>query len=64
MDESGTNNRVLAAFGRQRHRTFDLSTGTNRGINNRLGGLIDDLVIVGADLDAESLMDFFVRSSG
>lgn len=60
VGEGRTNNGVTATFGRQRHRTFNRSAGTDRSIDNRFGRLVDDLVIVGADFDPQTLVDFFV----
>ena len=50
-----TDDRVQVALGRQRDGAGNASTGLLSGLNDELGGLIDDLVIIALQADPDLL---------
>src|SRR6202011_5648585 len=48
--------RVAMLFGGQRHRAPDLGLGPQHGLADLLGRLVDDLVVVGLETDADLLL--------
>src|SRR5688500_5802126 len=53
VDERPTENRVLVDLGRQRDRTRDRRTGAPRGVGDLARRLIEQLVVVGLEPDAD-----------
>jgi len=60
VDEGGADDRVFALFSREWDRSFDRRTRSERGVDDRLRTLIDDLVIVRPNLDAEPRVRLFL----
>ena len=60
VDERRAVDRELAFLGRERNRAPDLSSRTLSGLDDRLSGLVNDLVVVGTDLDTDLHASFCV----
>src|SRR5439155_20622462 len=55
VDVRRTDQRVLADLGRERHRTPDLRLGTQDGLDDLLRRLVNDLVVIGLEPNADRL---------
>ena len=56
MHESGTQDRVLRLLGRQRNGTRDLRAAFLGSIHYLLGALVNELMVIRADFDPDSLL--------
>src|SRR5687767_12003689 len=56
VDERASNDGVLLDTGRQRHRPGDVGAGALRGLHDLLGRLVEQLVVVRLEPDANALL--------